>query len=1189
MRKIGKYGWMNVMALLLGTSFAQAREQIDLDSSGWRLWLDRQAEWKSDVLYIQPSAVEGTRLQIPAVDLAKLPVNAPTCGWDKLFTESLPADQAKTVYTNASLCLDVNVPGTVEEYFWDAVSGKGEGRNTSGDYVGVSWWGRSFTVPAEAKGKRIKLFFTEGARLRSEVYVNRKLVGYTLQGQLPFEVDVTEAVHYGADNALAVRITDAGGNFSWGDYHPYIWGKYSVPMAHGFGGILGAVRLVTVDPVYVSDVYVKNKPAITDVDIAIEYTSEAAVPVSGSADLEIVEAFQKGVTVTAPQTVFRQALGDFKIEPGMTRTFTASASVPQARVWGIREGNLYHAVVILKDAQGRVLDTKRQRFGFRWFGVEGHGTDSVCFTLNGQKKLFLSSISWGFWPVNGIYPTPELASKHIESALALGQNMLNFHRCVGNTQVLNLADEMGILYYEETGGYSCGYGPAVRNKYTPPEAYEFPIAFAREKLLRMVKRDRSHPSLVIYNMANEPGIPPDSTVSRDMEDAHRLDPTRFISFGSGFMGHGGKAPVKLHMLPYDPAQRNDGFCDMHNAGNTQGVYLDEFYLSPRQFRRDDGNYRELFIWGEEGAIASPPQLESIHAVLNGGGRRGWDGSDYTEWYQAYANYIQDKGLTTYYPSITKLITSLGDIMYYEHGRLLENVRIADAAALYVLNGFEDMKLDNFSGSVDCYRNLKGNAELIRQYMRPLMVSVKARDKIGHVSDTNLIDLFVLNEHALATGDYKVTVTVQRPDGRNKTLFSGTTHVSGGNTFSDPVAEAVAVPLDGGHGYYQIGARLEDATGKLLADGHEEMLAVDWKSDRIGGKGAIVYGSSDLKKFLTTVKKADVATYDDTLGRLDYVVIGSHGDGSSFQGVPFYSFRAKDGVTEGLNLDYFRGVKFDQCIDRRISKLGIDFDHKANLIPGYDILGDNEWSLRWEGYLVPEHSGMTEFEFSFDDGARLWIDGELVVDRWNNGPCKICPFSRDLQAGRKYAVKVEFFQDKGGWTVNLKWKPPVTEKAVDLQRLLQRVSNDGTVLFVLGDADTWAAELKKLGAFPDYQIYRHQKSWVGGNYFVRTHPFFEDLPVNAGMNWEYQRLVMYDGPKHYGFFNMKGEEPVVSSVGSAAHLVATSVGILPYGKGKIVFSSLNLMPALMTTRKADDVPRKILCNYLKWADAQGEQQ
>jgi hypothetical protein len=89
-----------------------------------------------------------------------------------------------------------------------------------------------------------------------------------------------------------------------------------------------------------------------------------------------------------------------------------------------------------------------------------------------------------------------------------------------------------------------------------------------------------------------------------------------------------------------------------------------------------------------------------------------------------------------------------------------------------------------------------------------------------------------------------------------------------------------------------------------------------------------------------------------------------------------------------------------------------------------------------------------------------------------------------------------------------------------------------------------------------------------------------------MNWEYQRLVMYDGPKHYGFYNMKGEEPVVSSVGSSAHLVATSVGILPYGKGKIVFSSLNLMPALMTTRKADDVPRKILCNYLKWAGGQG---
>lgn len=42
--------------------------------------------------------------------------------------------------------------------------------------------------------------------------------------------------------------------------------------------------------------------------------------------------------------------------------------------------------------------------------------------------------------------------------------------------------------------------------------------------------------------------------------------------------------------------------------------------------------------------------------------------------------------------------------------------------------------------------------------------------------------------------------------------------------------------------------------------------------------------------------------------------------------------------------------------------------------------------------------------------------------------------------------------------------------------------------------------------------------------VREHPFFNELPVNKGMNWEYQRLVVYDGPKHFGLYEMQGEEP-----------------------------------------------------------------
>ena len=53
-----------------------------------------------------------------------------------------------------------------------------------------------------------------------------------------------------------------------------------------------------------------------------------------------------------------------------------------------------------------------------------------------------------------MFPTPELARKHVESAVKLGMNMLNCHRCRGNEAILNAADELGVMYYEEPGGFS---------------------------------------------------------------------------------------------------------------------------------------------------------------------------------------------------------------------------------------------------------------------------------------------------------------------------------------------------------------------------------------------------------------------------------------------------------------------------------------------------------------------------------------------------------------------------------------------------------------------------------------------------------------------------------------------------------------------------------------------------------------
>jgi hypothetical protein len=1167
---------IQIIALLIvvfctPTTSLQAQERtVPLEASGWKLWLDQEADWENDELFLPP------------VNIDKLPVNMPSCGWNNLFKKSLPTDQMEKVIADYSLSLDVKVPGTVEEYCWDALSGDKKGLGNSGDYKGVSWWGKDFFVPLSAREKRIKLVFTGGIRQRAEIFVNEKLTGYEPVHQTPFEVDITHAVKYGDSNKLAIRITDANGNFSWGDYSGLLWGDYFFPLSHGFGGILDKVELKIVNPVYVSDIFVKNKPALTDIDAEIEIANEGKRDMQGTISVEIIEAWKNNSPVINPKTLYKKEAGKFRVSKGKSNIIHFPASVPDADLWEIKNANLYYFVVTLKDAKGKILDTFSQRFGFRFLSVEGYGSDARLY-FNGKRTLLLSAISWGFWPTNGIYPTPELARKHIASAQAIGQNMLNFHRCQGNALVLNAADEMGMLYYEEPGGYSSSRtkddNPAVKKA----KNFELAVQLNSQRFLRMVKSHRNHPSLIQYNMVNEPGWNPDEQTKKDMANAHLIDPTRIISYGSGFMNPGSDEPQKLHVLPYDSTQRTKGYVDVHNAGNSPGVYVDAMYNSPDKFLRNETAKGEIFIWGEEGAIASPPQLELIQKDIAKTGRNGWDGADYKDWYEKYTDYIKNKGLEKYYPSMTELITSLGDIMYYEHGRLVENIRIADDADVYILNGYEDMKFDNFSGAVDIFRNLKGHPELISQYMRPLMVSVKARDKIGEVGDINLLDLFVLNNQSIPAGEYTVKAQVKNPFGQSREIFNSKVKVSGGDKFSDPVKDRLPVKLDGGKGYYSITAQLFNAKGEQLADGHEELFAVDWRSDKIGGKGAVLGGGSEMLRFAKEIKQADIVPYQDDLGKLDYVVVGAIDTGEAFKTISPFNTRAKDGNTIGLNIEYFRGkTGFKQLLDRRISTAKIDFDNKNKLIPGYDILGENDFSLRWEGFILPDISGKTSFVVKHDDGIRIWFNRELVVDGWRNGPAITAEFEAELEAGKPYPIKIEAYQDSGDWEFSLKWKPPVKVEHLDLPGLLKRVKEDGTKLLLLESAETWIKELQQQKVFPDAKIFHPAKTWVGHNFFVREHPFFADLPVNKGMNWEYQRLVVYDGPSHFGLYEMDGEEAIVSLVGGASHLVSTSVGIVPYGKGQIVFSSLDLEPNLMLDRKAAAIPKKIYCNMLKWA-------
>ncbi len=723
----------------------QIRYELDLSGQDWFLWLDKKAEWNNDILFLPP------------VDLAQIPVHSPTCGWDSL---------------SGGLGIKIQLPATVEEYLWGE---NANGFGVSGNYTGVSWFSTYVYIPEQLKNRRIILAF-ESVRMRAEIFVNRKLAGYDLINGTPFEVDITDLAKFGKDNFLAVRITDPNGNFTWRDYEIYKWGDYLTPPSHGFGGITGRVKLLATDQVYINDVYIKHTPVVEEVEVNVGIQNNPGKELPGKLSFTLTDySGEEG-------QILEQSM-DITVPAGACN-IVQKIRHSGANLWSPDNPNLYNMKVKWEGTDGSVDDFSR-KFGFRWFEVKEINGDKQ-FYLNGKRIVLISAISWGFWPVNGIYPTDRLAEKQVSAAKELGLNMLNFHRGIGQSNVLNYADQYGLLYYEEPGGYITGQD-------------EFSRAWNREKFLRMVKRDRNHPSLIIYNMQNEAARDPDEYHQKDILEFHELDETRYITFTSShFPGYfyEGKCPktpagVKMFMEPYNHEIFYQGWWDEHHAGGP-GVYLDYFYEDLENYRRYTDHASEIVFYGEEGAIGTPARLELIRDEINASGKYGWDGEDYIKLYDAYENFLSGRGFKKAFPTVDAFTNALGNVAFYHQGRIIENIRINNLVDGYVINGWEGEKLENHSGIVDCFRNPKGNIHLIADYNRPLYLAVKARNKVVEEGSDVLVDIHIVNQEGL-TGDFILNVTATSED---EQFFTEQYNVQvvGSDQYGQILKESIQIPV-----------------------------------------------------------------------------------------------------------------------------------------------------------------------------------------------------------------------------------------------------------------------------------------------------------------------------------------------------------------------------------------------------------
>jgi len=129
---------------------------------------------------------------------------------------------------------------------------------------------------------------------------------------------------------------------------------------------------------------------------------------------------------------------------------------------------------------------------------------------------------------------------------------------------------------------------------------------------------------------------------------------------------------------------------------------------------------------------------------------------------------------------------------------------------------------------------------------------------------------------------------------------------------------------------------------------------------------------------------------------------------------------------GLTADYFDNVDLTGTRVRRVDP-AIDWTWGENApLPG---IASETFSVRWTGTIAPGFSETYTFFTQTDDGVRLWINGVLVIDDWNDHAVKENSASVQLVAGRNYNLRVEYYDRSGGATARLLWLSPSQPKQI----------------------------------------------------------------------------------------------------------------------------------------------------------------
>jgi hypothetical protein len=133
------------------------------------------------------------------------------------------------------------------------------------------------------------------------------------------------------------------------------------------------------------------------------------------------------------------------------------------------------------------------------------------------------------------------------------------------------------------------------------------------------------------------------------------------------------------------------------------------------------------------------------------------------------------------------------------------------------------------------------------------------------------------------------------------------------------------------------------------------------------------------------------------------------------------------ATNGLSATYFDRTSFTGRTTSRIDA-SVNFDWGNHQRPAPAIVGDT-FSVRWNGLVKPAATEVYRFSLRHNDGARLWVNGRLLIDNWKVGPRVTDSGAVALKARRLYDIRLEYFDFTRTAAVQLQWSSASTPLSV----------------------------------------------------------------------------------------------------------------------------------------------------------------